>query len=155
LSRIWDLIKAAEQWRDAGATSGRSSYSGKSTGETLEEKPKQPFDQFLGENRLERRISARRVQRVALLVYGSDSDKRPFHERSYTLEVNDGGCLLSLENPAMPSQRLLLINPQELERQCRVVRVTRRVAGKSRVAIELTPPDPLFWSGVSPVDRQS
>src|SRR5271156_3984819 len=58
LSRIWDLIKAAEQWRDAGATSGRSSYSGKSTGETLEEKPKQPFDQFLGENRLERRISA-------------------------------------------------------------------------------------------------
>jgi hypothetical protein len=155
LSRIWDLIKAAEKWRESGATSDRSSHSEKSTRETLEEKPKQAFDQSLAENRPERRISARRVHRMALLVYGSDSDKRPFHEQSYTLEVNDGGCLLSLENPAMPSQRLLLINPQELERQCRVVRVSRRVAGKSRVAIELMSPDPLFWSGVLPVDRLS
>ena len=155
MSRIWDLIKAAEQWREGGATSDRSNHSGKSTRETLEEKPKEAFDQFLEENRLERRISARRVQRVALLVYGSDADKRPFHERSYTLEVNDGGCLLSLENPAMPSQRLLLINPQERERQCRVVRVSRRVAGKSRVAIEFIPPDPLFWNGVLPVDKLS
>jgi hypothetical protein len=155
LSRIWDLIKAAEQWREGGATSERSSHSGKSTRETLEEKPREAFDEFLAENRPERRISARRVQRVALLVYGSDADKRPFHEQSYTLEVNDGGCLLSLENPAMRSQRLLLINPQGLERQCRVVRVSRRVAGKSRVAIELIPPDPLFWNGALPVDRLS
>jgi hypothetical protein len=155
LSRIWDLIKAAEQWRAGGATSHRSSHLGTSTRETLEEKPREAFDQLLAENRPERRISARRVQRVALLVYGSDADKRPFHEQSYTLEVNDGGCLLSLENPAMPSQRLLLINPQELERPCRVVRVSRRVAGKSRVAIELISPDPLFWSAVFPADRLS
>jgi len=86
------------------------------------------------------------VHRVALLVYGSDSDKEPFHEEAYTLEVNDNGCILSLENIVMPGQRLFFVNPRNMEHECRVIRVGRRVRGKARVAIEFLSPSPRFWN---------
>jgi hypothetical protein len=86
---------------------------------------------------------------VALLVYGSDSDKQPFHEEAYTLEVNDNGCMLSLESVVLPGQRLFLINPRNMEHECRVIRAGRRVRGKARVVVEFRSPSPRFWNASS------
>jgi hypothetical protein len=146
VSRIWDAIKEAELERAGAATRNRAKPSEKSERKPFEEEHQSAIDRFLEKNRSERRNSRRRVHRVALLVYGSDSEKQPFHEEAYTLEVNDNGCMLSLENVVMQSQHLFLINPHNMEQECRVIRVGRRVRGKSRVAIEFISPAPRFWN---------
>jgi hypothetical protein len=146
VSRIWDALKEAELQRAGAATRDRAEPSEKSGRSSSQQDRQSAIDRFLEKNRPERRNSRRRVHRVALLVYGSDSDKQPFHEEAYTLEVNDNGCMLSLENAVMKSQHLFLINPRNMEQECRVIRVGRRVHGKSRVAIEFIAPAPRFWN---------
>jgi hypothetical protein len=146
LSRIWNAIKQAEQKRAADAALDRSEPPQKSGRTALEENHQSALERFLQKNRSERRSSNRRVHRVALLVYGSDSDKQPFHEEAYTLEVNDNGCILSLESIVMPGQRLFFVNPRNMEHECRVMRVGRRVRGKARVAIQFLSPSPRFWN---------
>lgn len=146
VSRIWDAIKEAERQRAGGAAHNRSEPSENSGRRRLDEDHERAIERFLEKNRAERRSSRRRVHRVALLVYGSDSDRQPFHEEAYTLEVNDSGCLLSLENVVMTGQRLFLINARSMERECRVIRVGRRVRGKARAAIEFMSPTPRFWN---------
>jgi len=146
LSRIWDAIKEAEQHRATGATRGGPEPAQKSGRTSLEYSHQTAVEKFLEKSRSERRSSKRRVHRVALLVYGSDSDKQPFHEEAYTLEVNDNGCMLSLESVVLPGQRLFLINPRNMEHECRVIRVGRRVHGKARVVVEFRSPFPRFWN---------
>lgn len=146
MSRIWDAIKDAEQHRAAGAARDRPEPAQKSGRTPLEYTHLSAVEKFLEKNRSERRSSKRRVHRVALLVYGSDSDKQPFHEEAYTLEVNDNGCMLSLESVVLPGQRLFLINPRNMEHECRVIRVGRRVRDKARVVIEFRSPSPRFWN---------
>jgi len=139
-------MKEAEQKRAADAARDRSEPPQKSSRTAVAENLQSALERFLEKNRSERRSSKRRVHRVALLVYGSDSDKEPFHEEAYTLEVNDNGCILSLENIVMPGQRLFFVNPRNMEHECRVIRVGRRVRGKARVAIEFLSPSPRFWN---------
>ena len=150
MSRIWDALKEAEQQRAGGTLRDRTEPLVKSGRSPLEDAHQSAIDRFLEKNRSERRNSRRRVHRVALLVYGSDSDKQPFHEEAYTLEVNDNGCMLSLENVVLQGQHLFLINPRNMEHECRVIRVGRRVRGKARVAIEFISPAPRFWNATCP-----
>ncbi len=118
MSRIWDFMREAEEERARAALGGKP----------------------------ERRHSRRMVHRVPLLVYGSDSDKQPFHEEAYTLEVNEAGCLLSLSAVAVRGQRLVLTNiHNQAENECRVIQVGKRIYGKTRVAVQFLRPDPDFW----------
>lgn len=94
----------------------------------------------------ERRRSDRAIHRVSLLLYGSDSEKEPFHEEAFTLEVNDAGCLLSVSAEVVSGQRLVLTNLRnQAEQECRVIRVGKRVHGKTRIAVQFLHPDPDFW----------
>lgn len=92
------------------------------------------------------RQSKRGVHRVPLLVYGSDSEKHPFHEETCTLDVNDCGCLISLATVVSTGQRLVLTNMQnQAEHECRVIHVGKRVDGKAHIGVEFLRPAPEFW----------
>jgi hypothetical protein len=126
LSRIWNALKEAEQER------ARASL--RKHAETLEKEPE------------ELRQSRRAVHRVPVLVYGSDSERQPFHEETYTLDVNDRGCLLSLATVVSSGQRLVLTNTQnQAEHECRVIHVGKRVNGKAHIGVEFLRPAPEFW----------
>lgn len=105
----------------------------------------------------DRRKSKRWAQPVQVLVYGSDMEKQPFHEKVETIDINDDGCLLTLESGVVPGQHLLLTNMRNrAERECVVVHVGKRVHGKARVGLNfLRPqrdgmlPGPVdFWAAV-------
>jgi hypothetical protein len=94
----------------------------------------------------ERRRGLRHSHETALLVYGSDADKQPFHEEAETIDANEEGCMLSLDNEVCRGQHLILTNTRNLaEQECRVVYVGRRVKGKLRVGVEFVTPAPQFW----------
>jgi hypothetical protein len=81
-----------------------------------------------------------------LLIYGSNSDRQPFHEESETIDANENGCLLLLENIVARGQRLFLTNTRnQAEQECRVVYIAKRSAGKARVGVEFLKPSPQFW----------
>jgi hypothetical protein len=97
-------------------------------------------------DRTDHRKSKRSKPHVALLVYGSNADKRPFHEETETLNANEGGCLITLEAPVVRGQRLILVNTgNQDERECRVVRLGKPGPGKRQVAVEFLRPAPEFW----------
>jgi hypothetical protein len=105
----------------------------------------------------DRRKSKRWAQPVPVLVYGSDTEKQPFHEKAETIDINDEGCLLALESGIVAGQHLFLTNMRNrAERECVVVHVGKRVHGKARVGVNfLRPqrdgmlPGPVdFWKAV-------
>ncbi|HXZ14251.1 MAG TPA: PilZ domain-containing protein [Candidatus Sulfotelmatobacter sp.] len=127
MSRIWDALKEAEHEKSRASSHGRSIHGAKS--------------------RTERRKSKRTLLFVPVLVYGSDADKQPFHEEAETLEVNEHGCLLSMESEVARGQRLFLSNMSNQEEQeCRVVHVGRRARGRAKVGLEFLRPSPRFWT---------
>jgi len=126
LSRLWEAIKQAERQRSA------SNNSGENQGTTF--------------NVWERRGRTRQAHQVALLVYGSDAEKQPFHEEATTIDVNERGCLIAVESVVSRGQRLFLTNTvNQAEQECRVVHVARRSHGKVRIGVEFTRPSPRFW----------
>jgi hypothetical protein len=126
VSRIWDALKEAEQERSRSNSRDRASRGLKTTSE--------------------RRKSRRSLHCVPLLVYGSDAEKQPFHEEAETLEVNDHGCLLAIENEVVRGQRLFLTNTSnQAEHECRVVHVGKRVRGKAKIGVAFLRPAPRFW----------
>ncbi len=126
MSRIWNALKEAERERARASLRRRAETLEKETGE--------------------RRPSPRSVHRVPVLVYGSDSEKQPFHEEAYTLDVNDCGCLLSLATLVSTGQRLVLTNTRnQAEHECRVVHVGKRANGKAHISVEFLRPAPEFW----------
>jgi PilZ domain len=126
VSRIWDALKEAEHERSRSSSRGGAPRSDRTTSE--------------------RRKSKRSQRSVPLLVYGSDAEKQPFHEETETLEVNDQGCLLSIENEVVRGQRLFLTNmSNQAEHECRVVHVGKRVRGKAKIGVEFLRPAPGFW----------
>ena len=134
MSRIWDALKEAEQEKVRATQRNRL------------ENPDKPREKASEKDSFERRQSQRRVQRIPLLVYGWTSEKRPFHEEAYTLEVSENGSLLSLETTVARGQRLFLTNTRnQAEQECRVITVGRRVQSKARVAIQFSCPAPHFW----------
>jgi hypothetical protein len=126
LSRIWEALRQAEKQRS------RSEGSAAAT-----ERP---------QNDADRRGGLRHVHNVSLLIYGSDSDKQPFHEEAETIDAHENGCSVTLETLVARGQRLFLTNMRnQAEQECRVIHVGRRVRGKARVGIEFVAPNPQFW----------
>ena len=129
MSRIWDALKAAQPFR-ARASQRRN-----------EEHP--------GPQRRDQRTTRRVQLNVPLFVYGSNSDNQPFHEEAYTLDLNDGGCLVSLVTEVVPGQRLCLTNTEnQAERECRVIHISKRVQGRLHIGIGFLQSGPQFWENV-------
>jgi hypothetical protein len=125
LSRLWEALKQAERERSAAITAEKSDAS---------------------PNTCDRRGKLRHSHNVALLVYGSDTEKQPFHEETTTIDVNDRGCLIALESAVSHGQRLFLTNTvNQAEQECRVVHVGRRSHGKVSIGVEFAKPCPHFW----------
>jgi hypothetical protein len=134
MSRIWQALRQAEQER-ARATSPQPARN-------IEEMEREP----VSDETSERRQGLRHTHETTVLVYGSDSEKQPFHEQSETIDANDNGCLLLLTNEVSRGQRLFLTNMRnQAEQECRVVYISRRVQDKARVGVEFLRPSPQFW----------
>jgi hypothetical protein len=126
VSRIWDALRAAEEHRARAI--------------------QRTQEQQLETHRGDRRNSKRVELNVPLFVYGSNVFEQPFHEEAFTLDLNDGGCRLSLAEDVLPGQRLCLTNAEnQAERECRVVHVSKRFKGRLRIGVTFFQPDPQFW----------
>lgn len=126
MSRLWEAIKQAERQRSG------SDNSADNRGPSL--------------NLWERRGKSRHSHQVALLVYGSDAEKQPFHEEATTIDVNERGCLIAVESLVSRGQRLFLTNTiNQAEQECRVVHVARRSHGKTCIGVEFVRASPNFW----------
>ncbi|MGH9575510.1 MAG: hypothetical protein ACRD40_18525 [Candidatus Acidiferrales bacterium] len=140
MSRIWQALRQAEQERK-----GLAPQEAPDIGE-IEREPAAEKAEARPAGGLDRRKVLRNSRETAVLVYGSDSEKQPFHEQSDTIDANENGCLLSLASSVSPGQRLFLTNMQnQAEQECRVVYVGPLVRGKSRVGVEFTRPSAQFW----------
>jgi len=96
-------------------------------------------------------ISRRRSQRVMLrlpvLVHGTGSDGKPFHEHTYTLVINAHGALIHLKGRVAIRQMVTLANVStEAAVECRVVYLGIREEGKTQVGVEFTSANPKFWN---------
>ena len=130
MSRIWEALKQAERQRSAAG--GRARPEARSS--------------ELATTESDRRKGLRHMHSVPLLVYGSDADKQPFHEETTTLDANQDGCLMLMENVVVRGQRLFLTNTRnQAEQECRVIHVGRRIRGKTRIGVEFLRPAPHFW----------
>jgi hypothetical protein len=130
LSRIWEALRQAERQRSGGQD--RASTVDRAGDRTQED--------------ADRRENLRHVHRVSLLIYGSDSDKQPFHEEAETIDAHENGCSVTLETVVARGQRLFLTNMRnQAEQECRVIHVGRRAGGKARIGIEFVKPAPQFW----------
>jgi hypothetical protein len=126
LSRIWQALKQAERQRSGAGTS------------------RPALDPARDDS--DRRGGLRHAHSVALLIYGSDADKQPFHEEVDTIDAHENGCSLILETAVARGQRLFLSNiTNQAEEECRVVHVSKRIRGKARVGVAFLKPAPHFW----------
>ena len=130
MSRVWNALKEAERER----------------AHVTQRNPDKPCEKSAERDFIERREGPRRAQRVPLLVYGWDAEEQPFREEAEAFEINENGSLLWLEPRVARGQRLFLINMRnQAEQECRVIRIEKRVHGKTRVAIQFSRPAPHFW----------
>ncbi len=128
MSRIWDALKGAQQEKARKSWPGPSGVAKKDS-----------FD---------RRKSERRTIHISLFLYGSDTNKQPFHEETYILEANEAGCSLALESGVIRGQRLFLTNMHnQEEEECRVVYIGKPFRGKTRIGVEFVRAAPKFWDG--------
>jgi len=145
VSRIWDALKQAENERSrvkgrkqAGGLSGAGADA---DSDSAAVEPAHP-----NSDGADRRRSERWGQAVPVLVYGSDSEKQPFHEETETADINDDGCSFVIGTAVAKGQRLFLVNMlNDAERECRVVQASRRGRGKAQIAVEFSAPDTDFW----------
>lgn len=128
MSRIWDALRQAERDKSLG-------------------RPRNPESSPIAAvEESDRRKNLRHCYSASLLVYGSDSDRQPFHEDAETIDAHDEGCMIELETTVLEGQRLFLVHSRtQAEQQCRVVRVGDRVGGKARIAVAFESPAPHFW----------
>lgn len=99
--------------------------------------------------RRDQRTTRRVLVNVPLFVYGSNFDRHPFHEEVYTLDLNEGGCLISMRAEVVQGQRLWITNTEnEAERECRVIHLSRRFQGRASVGVGFVQPGPRFWDNV-------
>jgi len=132
VSRIWQALREAERQKTRASLRGRSGSNRSSEVGARKEG--------------DRRASPRSPDRVLLLVYGSDSEKQPFHEEAETLDVAENGCSIPLEASVARGQRLFLANiVNQAEVQAHVIHVGRRIRGKARIGLEFLRPAPEFW----------
>jgi hypothetical protein len=127
VSRIWNLLKEAEDYLTTGAH-GDSIH--KSSNQTPE-----------------RRRGDRLWMYLPVLVYGRTIESEPFHEGTEALRANAGGGLITLTTPVRCGQRLLLINKvNQKEHECHVVAERSKYLERTAVVIAFQEPVPDFWS---------
>lgn len=125
MSRIWDALKAALSFRARAVKQKKQ------------------------EKRRDHRTTPRVLVNVPLFVYGSDFDRQPFHEDVYTLDLNKGGCLLSMKAEVVHGQRLWITNTEnEAECDCQVIHMSRRIQGRALVGVGFLQSCPRFWDNV-------
>ena len=134
MSRIWDALKQAQNERSRA----KGDKQGGDSPAVEREHP--------NSDGADRRRSQRWGQPVPVLVYGSDSEKQPFHEETETVEINDHGCSFVIATSVSAGQRLFLVNMwNEAERECRVVQASRSGGGKKKIAVEFAGESVDFW----------
>jgi hypothetical protein len=148
VSRIWNALKQAEDERSR--TKGRKQAGHSPEGRAPEARASSAAAAAIpahpNSDGADRRRSERWGQPVPLLVYGSDSEKQPFHEETETADINEDGCSFTIATAVAKGQRLFLVNMlNDAERECRVVQASRRARGKSHIAVEFSSTDPDFW----------
>lgn len=134
MSRIWDAMMESERERARANAHARGKKAATQTAHAAHAgRPKN--------DGAERRKSKRWKQPVPVLVYGSDAEKQPFHEKTETIDINDDGCLLMIESAVAPGQHLFLTNLRNrAERECVVVHVGKRAHGKAQVGVNFLRP---------------
>src|SRR6266446_10616299 len=95
-------------------------------------------------------LRERRSQRIDLtvpvVVHRPPNEGTQFYERAQTLVVNAHGALMALAEKVTPKQRLLMQNIDSAEqKECRVVYIEKAPMGRTKVAVEFTPPAPSCW----------
>ena len=145
MSRIWDALKQAENERSRAK--GRKRAGGLTgAGADTDSDSAAVVPAHLNSDGADRRRSERWGQPVPVLVYGSDSEKQPFHEETETADINDHGCSFTIATAVAKGQRLFLVNMlNDAERECRVVQASRRGRGKAQIAVEFSAADADFW----------
>jgi hypothetical protein len=156
VSRIWDALKQAENERSRAkarkpAPGPLHELPGEGSHESSREHP--------NSDGADRRRSKRWEQPVPVLLYGSDSEKQPFHEETETADINDDGCSFLIATAVAKGQRLFLVNMlNDAERECRVVQTLVQTTiqassqaspsprGNALVAVEFSGPAPDFWT---------
>jgi PilZ domain len=124
-SRIWDALKAALPFRARA------------------------INQKKDAKRRDQRTTRRVLLNVPLFVYGSNFDRQPFHEEAYTLDLNEGGCLISLQAEVVHGQRLWITNTEnEAESECRVIHIKGRVKSRMHIGVGFLHSGPRFWENV-------
>ena len=84
---------------------------------------------------------------IPVYVYVHEPDEGPFHEETYTLNVNAEGALLLLSVPVREGQTLLLTNAlTQQDQDCRVVRLGTRRSRTIEAGVTFPYPNPGFWS---------
>ena len=143
MSRIWDALKQAENERSRVKV---RKQAGGSSGAGAAEVSAPVVPAHPNSDGADRRRSERWGQPVPVLVYGSDSEKQPFHEETETVEINDHGCSFVIATSVSAGQRLFLVNMwNEAERECRVRRASRSSGGKRKIAVEFAGESVDFW----------
>jgi hypothetical protein len=143
VSRIWNALKQAETERSRAK--GRK-QEGRPPAIPVPEESAPVVPAHPNSDGADRRRSERWGQPVPVLVYGSDSEKQPFHEETETADINDDGCSFTIGTAVAKGQRLFLVNMlNDAELECRVVQASRRARGKAQIAVEFSAPDTDFW----------
>jgi PilZ domain len=143
VSRIWNALKQAENERSR--TKGRK-HAGHSSEDRASSAAAAAIPAHPNSDGADRRRSERWGQPVPVLVYGSDSEKQPFHEETETADISEDGCSFTIATAVAKGQRLFLVNMlNDAERECRVVQASRRARGKSHIAVQFSSTDSNFW----------
>jgi hypothetical protein len=102
-------------------------------------------------NPINRRRSERVMLRMKVTVIAEDVQRQPRQEEALTLAVNAHGGLLQMKMDVHVGQPMRLVNPQNnVEQDCRVVRVDDTATEFFSVAFEFVQPNPKFWPVVFP-----
>ena len=98
-----------------------------------------------------RRRSERVMLQMKVTVIAEDVQRKPGREEALTLVVNAHGGLLKMKMDVHVGQPMRLVNPQNnVEQNCRVVRVDDTSTDFFSVAFEFDHPNPKFWPVVFP-----
>ena len=101
-------------------------------------------------NPTNRRRSERVMLQMRIKVLAEDTERKPREEEALTQVVNAHGGLLRLRMDVHVGQPMVLVNPHNIEQNCRVVRVEDISPEFFSVAFEFDKPNPKFWPVVFP-----
>src|ERR1700730_12347901 len=88
---------------------------------------------------------------MKVTVFAEDIEHKPRQEEALTLIVNAHGGLLKMKMDVHVGQPMLLLNTKNnVEQNCRVVRVEDSSPEYYSVAFEFDAPNPRFWPVVFP-----